>query len=96
MSDQHPYDPAGEPPTGAFPTPTQHDGRQGGRHPVDVGHLVMGVAFLGLVVVWALIHFGGLGVDDFRYLLPLPWVVGGGIGLVALAARSRTRTQQEN
>ena len=27
-----------------------------GRHPVNVGHLVMGIAFLGLVVVWAIIQ----------------------------------------
>ena len=29
---------------------------RGGRHPVNVGHLVMGIAFLGLVGVWALIQ----------------------------------------
>jgi len=86
-------------PTEVHPTHTTHgpgDVVAGGRHPVDVGQLVMGVAFLGMVVVWALVHFTGLGGDDFRYLLPLPWVVGGGIGLVALATRSRTRTQKEN
>lgn len=65
-----------------------------GRHPVDVGQLVMGIAFLGLVVVWALIHYAGVGADDFRFLLPLPWVVGGGVGLLVLATRSRTRTTQ--
>ena len=28
----------------------------GGRHPVNVGHLVMGLAFLGIVGIWALVQ----------------------------------------
>ncbi len=54
-----------------------------GRHPVNVGHLVMGVSFLGLAVVWALITFGAVGHDQIRWLLPVPWVLGGAVGLVA-------------
>lgn len=59
-------------------------------HPVSVGHLVMGVAFLGLTAVWALVTSGTLGLDDHAWLLPAPWILGGVVGLVA-AAVSRTR-----
>lgn len=54
-----------------------------GRHPVHIGHLVMGVAFLGLVAVWALIEGGTVAGDDIRWLLPIPWVLAGVAGLVA-------------
>ncbi len=58
---------------------------EGGRHPVNVGHLVMGIALLGLVVVWALIVGDVVEGEDVRWLLPAPWVLGGAAGLVALA-----------
>jgi len=57
----------------------------GGRHPVNVGHLVMGLAFLGLVGIWLLIVNDVVDNDQIRYLLPLPWVVAGLGGLTALA-----------
>ena len=61
-----------------------------GRHPVNIGHLVMGLAFLVYVVVWALIVSGTVvihRVEDRRWLLPLPWIVGGSIGLLAALLR---------
>jgi hypothetical protein len=60
-----------------------------GRHPVNVGHLVMGIAFLGLAVIWALIESGTASASDLRWLLPIPWVVAGGAGLAATAPRLR-------
>ena len=48
-----------------------------GRHPVNIGHLVMGVAFAGLAVVWALIAGDVVEGDDIRWLLPAPWVLAG-------------------
>ncbi|MFW6774568.1 hypothetical protein ACOACO_09810 [Nocardioides sp. CPCC 205120] len=62
-----------------------------GRHPVNVGHLVMGVAFLGLTLVWALLVSGAVEAVDARWLLPLPWLAAGGAGMAAtvLAARRR-------
>ena len=27
-----------------------------GRHPINIGHLVMGLAFLGIVGIWALVQ----------------------------------------
>ena len=61
----------------------------GWRHPVNVGHLVMGLAFLGLVVVWAVVVGTDLPEEDIRWLLPLPWVLAGGAGLVATALAAR-------
>lgn len=56
-----------------------------GRHPVNVGHLVMGLAFLGLVGIWALIVNDVVDDEDIRWLLPIPWVLAGLGGLTALA-----------
>ncbi|MFI5626622.1 hypothetical protein ACIA03_24400 [Nocardioides sp. NPDC051685] len=64
--------------------------RRTGRHPVNIGHLVMGLVFLVFVVVWALIVTGTVHIDtveDLRWLLPLPWIVGGSIGLLAALLR---------
>ena len=61
-----------------------------GRHRVNVGHLVMGTAFLGLVCVWALVVAAdAVDIRDARWLLPLPWLVAGAVGLAATALRSR-------
>jgi hypothetical protein len=60
-----------------------------GIHPVNAGHLVMGVAFLGLVVIWALIESGTVDASDLRWLLPIPWVAAGAAGLIATAPRLR-------
>ena len=66
-----------------------------GRHPVNVGHLVMGVAFLAFVGVWALIQSDVVGNGDVRWLMPVPWVLGGLAGLtaIALSGSSRRRTR---
>ncbi|WP_121258859.1 hypothetical protein [Nocardioides ferulae] len=61
--------------------------RPGGRHPVDVGYLVMGLAFLGLVAIWAVVQSDTVEGDDVRWLLPLPWVLAGAAGLVATTLR---------
>ena len=57
----------------------------GARHPVNVGHLVMGLAFLGLVGIWSLIVNDIVDDEDIRWLLPIPWVLAGLGGLTALA-----------
>ena len=59
------------------------------RHPLNIGHLVMGLAFLGLVAVWAVIVGTDIPADDVRWLLPVPWVLAGGAGLVATAVAAR-------
>lgn len=60
-----------------------------GRHPVSVGHLVMGVAFLGLATIWLLFESEAISGDDLRWLLPLPWLTAGLAGLLAVALAGR-------
>jgi hypothetical protein len=65
---------------------TEAPERESGRHPVNVGHLVMGIALLGLLAVWALVVSDVVDGDDVRWLLPAPWVLAGAAGLITLAA----------
>jgi hypothetical protein len=65
--------------------------RADGTHPVNIGHLVMGLAFAGLVVVWAVVQADVVDRDDVRWLLPIPWVVAGAAGLVVAALAGRRR-----
>lgn len=69
---------------------------ESGRHPVNIGQLVMGIAFLGLVGIWALVQGGLVEGGDVRWLLPVPWVFAGVAGLLAttLTARRRTSNRQ--
>lgn len=71
--------------TTTTPLTTTKNEPESGRHPVNVGHLVMGIALLGLVAIWALIIGDVVEGDDVRWLLPTPWVLGGAAGLIALA-----------
>lgn len=59
-----------------------------GWHAVNVGHLVMGLAFLCFVGGWALIQGDVVTGDQIRWLLPVPWLVAGAVGLVAIAISS--------
>lgn len=60
-----------------------------GRHPVSVGHLVMGVAFIGILATWALYEGGVVAAQELRWLLPVPWLAAGlaGIGAMTLGSR---------
>ena len=60
-------------------------------HPVHVGHLVMGLAFLGLVGIWAVVQSDVVSTEDVRWLLPLPWVFAGVAGLLAVVLSGRSR-----
>jgi hypothetical protein len=60
-----------------------------GLHPINIAHLVMGVAFLGFFVNWALIQSSTLEAHDLRWLLPIPWVAAGAAGIIASAPRLR-------
>jgi hypothetical protein len=70
---------------------TYTDNRTGGWHTVNVGHLVMGLAFLGLAAVWAAVQVDIVPDDDVRWLLPLPWVFAGAAGLIASVVASGQR-----
>lgn len=64
---------------------------ESGRHPINVGHLVMGIAFLGLVGVWAAIEADVIGDGDIRWLVPVPWVLAGLAGLLAIGLGGRRK-----
>ena len=67
------------------PTPATPLEPETGWHPVNIGHLVMGLVFLCAVGAWALVQTDTVTGHDLRWLLPLPWVVGGVVGLTAAA-----------
>jgi hypothetical protein len=62
-----------------------------GRHPVNIGHLVMGLALLCMVGSWALVQTDVVDGDDIRWLLPIPWVVAGAVGLAVTAFTGQRR-----
>ncbi len=61
----------------------------GARHPLSIGHLVVGVALLGALGTWALVVLDLVAGADLRFLLPVPWVLGGLAGLLALIVSDR-------
>lgn len=61
------------------------------RHPLNVGHLVMGIAFAGMVLVWALVVGDVVAEEDIRWLMPIPWVSAGAAGLIAMTLSARRR-----
>lgn len=65
---------------------------ESGRHPVNIGYLVMGIAFLGLVGVWALFEGDVVDGGEVRWLLPVPWVLAGLAGLLATTVGARRRS----
>lgn len=66
-----------------------------GWHPTNVGHLVMGVGFLGIVGIWALVASESVTGEDIRWLLPIPWVVAGLAGLLVIAFSGRRRPKPQ-
>ena len=63
--------------------------RSSGRHPVNITQLVMGVAFAGMVLVWALVQGDVVDTGELRWLLPIPWIAAGAAGLAAMVWPSR-------
>jgi hypothetical protein len=74
-----------EPMTGPLDAPD----KPSGLHPVNITQLVMGVAFAGMVLVWALVQGDVVDTDQLRWLLPIPWLAAGTAGLAATVWRSR-------
>ena len=66
----------------------------GARHPVNIGHLVMGVAFIGLTLVWSLVASDTVEGSDVRWLMPIPWVAAGIAGVLATVLTNRSRWGQ--
>lgn len=74
-----------EPMTGPLDAPD----KPSGLHPVNIGQLVMGVAFAGMVLVWALVQGDVVETDELRWLMPIPWLAAGAAGLAATVWPSR-------
>ena len=72
-----------EPMTGPLDAPEKPTGW----HPVNITQLVMGVAFAGIVLIWALVQGDVVETDELRWLLPIPWLAGGAAGLAATVWR---------
>lgn len=85
--DTYPYD---EPMTGPLDAPT----KPSGFHPVNVTQLVLGVAFAGMVLVWALVQGDVVATDELRWLMPIPWLAAGAAGLAATVWPSRSSSGQ--
>jgi hypothetical protein len=81
--------------TTAFAEQPPRPRRRSGLHPVNTGHLVMGVALSGLVVVWALLSSDTVQLENARWILPLPWLVGGAVGVIASLLRGRRYDEQD-
>ncbi len=69
---------------------------ENGRHPVNIGYLVMGIAFLGLVGVWALFQGDVVNGGEVRWQLPVPWVLAGLAGLLATTVGARRNVTLED
>ncbi len=74
-----------EPMTGPLDAPD----KPSGLHPVNIGQLVMGVAFAGMVLVWALVQGDVVETSELRWLMPIPWLAAGAAGLAASVWPSR-------
>lgn len=70
---------------------TPDAGPVSGWHPVNIGYLVMGTAFVGLFVVWALVDMDAVDLSETGWVLPLPWLVAGLVGLIATVLRNLGR-----
>lgn len=81
-ADVYGYD---EPMVGPLDAPA----KPSGRHPVNIGQLVMGVAFAGMVLVWALVQGDVVEAGELRWLMPIPWIAAGAAGLAATVWPSR-------
>lgn len=81
----------GEPMVGPLDAP-EKDPNEGGFHQVNIGQLVMGVAFAGIVLVWALVQGDVVETGELRWLLPIPWIAAGAAGLIATVLPSRSTT----
>ena len=79
-----------EPMTGPLDAPD----KPSGLHPVNIGQLVMGVAFAGMVLVWALVQGDVVETSELDWLMPIPWLAAGAAGLAATVWGSRWRSDQ--
>lgn len=67
------------------------DEGHGGLHELHITHLVMGIAFAGIALVWLLSMLDVVPDAGLRLLVPLPFLFAGGLGLLALVLSHRRR-----
>lgn len=60
-------------------------------HPVNLTHLVAGLVFLGFAGIWVALTVGWMPVDDLRWVLPVPWLLAGSVGLLVATGSQRRR-----
>jgi hypothetical protein len=65
-------------------------------HSVKITHLVFGLLFLGVAVVWALVVGDVINEDDLAVLAPAILIAAGVIGLAVSLASSRNRKKRNN
>lgn len=70
---------------------TRPDRGHRGLHELHITHLVMGIAFAGIALVWLLSVLDVVPDADLRLLVPLPFLFAGGLGLLALVLSHRRR-----
>lgn len=78
---------------GAAPdSPTDHHSdHRSGLHELHVTHLVMGIAFTGIALLWLLSVLSAVPDADLRLLVPLPFLFAGALGLLAVVLGHRRR-----
>ncbi|MGH3366655.1 MAG: hypothetical protein ACRDOY_05585 [Nocardioidaceae bacterium] len=59
------------------------------RHPVEIGPLVFGLVFLGIVVVWALFELEVVRSADAAWIIPVVLIAAGALGVVLAATKPR-------
>ncbi|HEX2175746.1 MAG TPA: hypothetical protein VHG70_07525 [Nocardioidaceae bacterium] len=64
------------------------------RHPLEIGPLVFGLVFLGIVAAWALFELDVVSGASAAWILPVVLIVAGALGVV-LAATKPQRTRPE-
>jgi cytochrome bd-type quinol oxidase subunit 2 len=63
---------------------------------VKITHLVFGLLFLGVAVVWALVVGDVIHEDDLAVLAPAILIAAGVVGLAASLASARNRRNRDN
>ena len=65
-------------------------------HSVKITHLVFGLLFLGVAVVWALVVGDVINEDELAVIAPAVLIAAGVIGLAASLASTRNRKNRDN
>ncbi|MGH3357121.1 MAG: hypothetical protein ACRDOJ_14580 [Nocardioidaceae bacterium] len=65
------------------------------RHPVDIGSLVFGLVFLGIVAVWELSYLGLVTAGDAAWIVPAMLIGAGGLGIALAATKERRAEARE-